>query len=346
MGRRVGVVFDVAVVGGGPAGAHAAWKAALLYRTAVLFDKGRKFSRIFWSPKVDNLPGRYGENGRDIIAKGYASIEEYEADVGRKFVTVHENTSVTRVERTANGFRVTAEGKDGPVVAEAKVLILATGTVDGQPQLGDFRKRDIEAVLPYANKGLADYCLLCDGHTVEGKRVAVLGCGPGAASIASSLKSNFGADTVVVAACSLGHPEGMDQGDEQWAPIAERLAEKGIPVITTAIEEFTGIKDKKFGIKLADGTTELFDKAWINMGWYKVNNEQANDIGAQLDGSGFVVTDKDGRIQSTDGEIIPGAYAIGDLRSDSWKQIPIAWGEAEAAVIDAFVTNRRADALD
>lgn len=336
------LVFDVAVVGGGPAGAHAAWKAALLYRTAVLFDKGRKFSRIFWSPKVDNLPGRYGENGRDIVAKGYDAIREYEADVGREFVTVHENTAVTTVKRIEGGFRIAAEGKDGPITTEAKVLILATGAADGQPKLAEFRKRDIEAVLPYANKGLADYCLLCDGHTVEGKRVAVLGCGPGAASIASSLKSNFGADTVVVAACDLGHPEGMDQNDADWAAIADRLAGKDIPVLTGAVKEFTGIKDGRFGIVFEDGTTESFDKAWINMGWYKVNNEQAQQIGAQLDGSGFVVTDKDGRILDNAGETIPGAYAIGDLRSDSWKQIPIAWGEAEAAVIDAFVTNRRA----
>ena len=337
--------FDVAVIGGGPAGTHAARKAALLYRTAVLFDKGRKFSRIFWSPAVDNLPGRGPVAGRDIIKEGYTSILDYEADIGRDFVTIHENTAVTKVTRNDDGFRIQAEGKEGYVEATAKVLILATGTVDGQPQLADFRKRDIEAVLPYANKGLADYCLLCDGHTVENKRVAVLGCGPGAASIAASLKDNFGAKSVVVAACSLGHPEGMDQGDEAWAPIAARLAKRDIPVLTGAVREFTGIKEGQFGILFDDGTEERFDKAWINMGWYKVNNEQAQQIGAQLDDSGFVVTDKDGRILDGDDHAIPGAYAIGDLRSDSWKQIPIAWGEAEAAVIDAFVNNRRADAL-
>jgi thioredoxin reductase len=338
--------FDVAVIGGGPAGAHAAWKAALLYRTAVMFDKGRKFSRIFWSPRVDNLPGRYGEAGRLVVAKGYEDIATYEEDIGRKLVTIHENTKVTTVERTDDGFHIKATGKGGDKEAIAKVLILATGAIDGQPKLADFRRRDIEAVLPYANKGLADYCLLCDGHTVEGKRVAVLGCGPGAASIASSLKENFGAETVVVAACSLGHPEGMDQSDDAWEKIAKRLAAKEIPVLTAGVKEFTGIKDGKFSIIFEGGSVEEFDKAWITMGWHKVNNEQASQIGAQLDDYGFVVTDKDGRIQAANGGSIPGAYAIGDLRSDSWKQIPIAWGEAEAAVIDAFVSNKRADVLN
>ncbi len=337
--------YDVAVVGGGPAGAHAAWKAALLYRSAVLFDKGRKLSRIFWSPRVDNLPGRFGEAGRDIVAKGYDDITTYEEAIGRKLVTIHENTTVSKVERTEGGFRLTAESKDGPLHAHAKVLILATGAVDGQPQLADFRKRDIEAILPYANKGLADYCLLCDGHTVEGKRVAVLGCGAGAASIAASLKDNFGADTVVVAACSLGHPDAQAHDDSHWDEMAQRLSKRDIPVLKGAITEFTGIKDGHFGIQFADGTTEMFDKAWISMGWYKVNNQAAKDIGAKLDAQGFVVTDREGRMFDESGDIIQGAYAIGDLRSDSWKQIPIAWGEAEAAVIDAFVSNRRGTTL-
>ncbi len=338
-------MHDVAVIGGGPAGAHAAWKAALLYRTAVLFDKGRQFSRIYWSPRVDNLPGRYNENGRDIVAKGYDAIHEYEADVGRAFVTIHEKTEVTRVARTDEGFLLHAKGPDGEISESAKVLVLATGTVDGQPQLGEFRKRDIEAILPYANKGLADYCLLCDGHTVENKRVAVLGCGPNAASIAASLKENFGADTVVVAACNLGHPDAGKHDESHWDDMAHRLQRRSIPVLKSSIKEFTGIKDGQFGIVFHDGTTELFDKAWISMGWYKVNNEHATQIGAQLDDNGFVVTDKEGRIMDPSGQTIPGAYAIGDLRSDSWKQIPIAWGEAEAAIIDAFVSNRRTQPL-
>ncbi len=333
--------YDVAIVGGGPAGLHAAAKAALLFRTAVLFDKGRRFSRIYWSPKVDNVPGRHGVAGRDLVASGYDFITQVHADVGRDFVTIHEDTAVTSVTRSPEGgFIVAATAKnDATVQAHAKHVILATGCVDGQPRLRDFRKRDIEAVLPYANKGLADYCLLCDGHTVENKRVAVLGCGAGAAGIASSLKRNFGADTAVVAACNLGHPDGAEHSNEHWDDIAARLAKRDIPVLRGDIAEFTGIRDGQFGIRFSDGSEERFDKAWISMGWYKVNNEQALQLGAALDADGFVKTDRDGRLLTGEGNVIKGAYAIGDLRSDSWKQIPIAWGEAEAAVIDCFVSS-------
>ena len=179
-------MHDIAVIGGGPAGTHAAWKAALLYRTAVLFDKGRRFSRIYWSPQVDNLPGQYAIKGRDIVGGGYDNIATYQEDIGREFVTVHEDKDVTQVRRLDDGYEITASSKDGDVVERAKVVVFATGCQDAQPKLAEFRKRDIEAVLPYANKGLADYCLLCDGHTVEGKDVAVIGCvvnGPGEAAM-------------------------------------------------------------------------------------------------------------------------------------------------------------------
>ncbi len=330
-------MHDVAIIGGGPAGAHAAAKAALLFRTAVMFDKGRRFSRIFWSPRVANIPGRFGEAGRDIVAKGYAFIDEIESDLGRTFVKVHEDTEVTSVERVEGGFRIQARGKHGPVEAEAKALVLATGTVDAQPKLRDFRKRDIEAVLPYANKGLADYCLLCDGHTVEAKRVAVIGCSPDVRGIAKSLKKNFGADTVLVPMCNLEDSKtGVRDPKADWQHVEEEMAKWEIPILFGGVKEFTGIKDHTFGIVFEDGTEERFDKAWISMGWYKVNNEVALALGGKVDDDGFVLTNADGRMMTDDGPS-KDVYVIGDLRSDSWKQIPIAWGEAEQAIASLFV---------
>ncbi len=332
-------MYDIAVIGGGPAGLQAAWKAALLHRTCVLIDKGRKHSRIFWTPRVDNLPANYGAAGRDVIKQGYQDIATYQEEYGQEFVTIHEETMVTSVERAGDGgpYRITGQSKEGEVVAEAKNIIIATGCIDAQPKLADFRKRDIEAVLPYANKGLADYCLLCDGHTVSGKRVAVIGCSPGVRGIAKSLKKNFGADTVLVPYCNRDeHGHGETDPMASWEAVEEDLARWEIPILYGQIKEFTGIKDGQFGI-VFDDRTEHFDKAWISMGWYKVNNEPAVMVGGTVDDDGFVLTDPDGRILDADKEVIQGAYAVGDVRANSWKQIPVAWGQAEMAAIDCFV---------
>ncbi len=338
--RGVTNILDIAVIGGGPAGAHAALKAALLFRTCALFDRGRRYSRIYWSPKVDNLPGRYGEAGRHVVETGYDAIGEYEEDVGRRFVGIHENATVEAVERVEGGFRLKASTKEGPVEVTARHLVLATGCVDRQPQLRDFRRRDIEAVLPYANKGLADYCLLCDGHTVENKRVAVLGCSPGVRGIARSLKKNFGAQTVLVPLCNTDqHLPGVQDPHADWRDIESKMDAQGIPILYGEVKAFTGIKDGRFAIQFADGRQEWFDKAWISMGWYKVNNEHAVALGGATDADGFVLTDGDCRMLDADGQVVEGVYVIGDLRANSWKQIPIAWGEAETAVVDAFVNS-------
>ncbi len=330
--------FDIAVIGGGPAGAHAALKAALLFRTCVLFDKGRRHSRIYWSPRIANLPGRYGESGRSLVDRGYAAIGEYEKDIGQEFATIHEDTEVTGITRTEDGFLIIGKNKQGEVTARAKHIVLASGCVDRQPQLRDFRRRDIEAVLPYANKGLADYCLLCDGHTVKDKRVAVLGCSPGVRGIARSLKKNFGAETVLVPLCNTDqHMPGVQDPHADWREIEEKMEAQGIPILYGEVASFSGIKDGRFAIEFADGRQEWFDKAWISMGWYKVNNEQAVALGGATDADGFVLADGDGRMLDEKGEPVEGVYVIGDLRSDTWKQIPIAWGEAETAVVHAFV---------
>lgn len=331
--------FDIAVIGGGPAGAQAAFKAALLHKSCVWFDRGRRYSRIYWSHRVDNLPGRFGESGRAIVDQGYSGIEEYEQDQGKRFVTVHEDTEVTFVSQKDGIYRITARSGEEELKASAKVLVLATGAIDRQPQLRAFRKRDIEAILPYANKGLADYCLLCDGHTVSGKRVAVIGCSPSVRSIAKSLKKNFGADTVLVPMCNTGQRPADTEETPDWDEVEADLARWQIPLLYGQVASFSGIKDGRFKIHFEDGSDETFDKAWIAMGWYKVNSELAVGLGAALDGEGFVSTDEEGRVFDTDGRIIEGLYAIGDLRSGSWKQIPIAWGDAERAVIDAFVSH-------
>jgi thioredoxin reductase (NADPH) len=49
--------YDLVIVGGGHAGLQAAAKAGLLRRTAALIDRGPKFSRSYYAPRMDNIPG-------------------------------------------------------------------------------------------------------------------------------------------------------------------------------------------------------------------------------------------------------------------------------------------------
>lgn len=338
-------VFDIAVVGAGPAGLHAALKSALLFKTCVVFDKGRRHSRIFFAPQVDNIPGRLGVSGRELLKQAEADIRTTEEKLGHRFVDIRHETAVVEAAREPREeekhplYVLQAKAKDGTMTTvRARNLVIATGSVDRQPITQDYRRRDIETILPYANKGLADYCLLCDGHLVKDKRVAVIGCGPSAGSVAASLKKNFHADTVLVT-CGGLHPDHEEDGPDIPEKTRTFLESRGVPIIEKNVTGWFGLKEGKLGIEFEDGSKEEFDKGWISMGWYSVNSELAVALGAATEADGAVKTDLNCEVLDGNGNGIDGLFAIGDVRAGTWNQIPIGWGEAEMAVVHAFAAH-------
>lgn len=340
--------YDVAIVGAGPAGLMAALKSALLFHSAVVLDKGPRTSRAFFVPKMDNIPGYpQGVGGKKLMEDLRAQIHHAEEIAGKKFVTTEERTNITSLARAPDGafrlagHRVSGRGTPGEAVEfQARVVVLATGVVDRQPYIGPQAQKayDITAILPYANKGLADYCLLCDGHTVSGKRVAVLGLGHGSANIARDLKHHFGArETVLVTCVACATGEHDHTLERHLAVIADTEAQ-GIPVIDKSIQRLEGLKEDRIRLVFEDGSAEEFDKAWISLGWHKVNNELAQQVGASIDKDGYARSTEDCEALDANDDPIPGLFIIGDLRAETWKQIPIALGDAESAIIHAFAT--------
>jgi thioredoxin reductase (NADPH) len=331
-------VRDFAIVGGGPAGLHAALKAALLFHTAVLFDKGKKHGRIFFAPKVNNIPGFPGGiSGAKLLAAQRRHIEVYEEEQGgRRFVEVVEPAEVVDIARAApdEPFALTVRlVKTGEtVVRRARAVIIATGVVDRQPYIGEWTARDIRPILPYANKGTVEYCLLCDGHTVAGKTVAVIGADRKAVGIAETLRDHFGANVTVVACVDCA----PDAGGDAAAKMRASAGKRGLPILFQPIVSVHGLKEGRLGLDFADGSTAAFDKGFLSFGWFKMNNELAVRMGGQLDADGYVKTTSDCEVLDAAGEPIPRLFAIGDIRADAWKQIPSAFADAENAVIHAF----------
>jgi thioredoxin reductase (NADPH) len=313
------------VLGGGHAGLQAGLKAALLNHTAAIIDRGPKYSRSYYAPRMDNIPGfPDGVSGHRLLDLQIAAVRKVEDKVG--YFTPARGVSA---ERTATGYSVTFEWLKQTLVARGRALILALGVVDRIPEV----RGKIDPIFPWANLGIVDFCLLCDGHTLPGKSVAVIGHDAFAARTALDILE-FAPKSVEILTHGRRFLDGTAE-DERTALVGA-LDAHGIGRVEAEMVGFDEIREQRFGVQFADGGHRSYDRGFSALGWYDMHDAIPRSLGCRFDAEGYVVTDEDGRaISEATGEPMPGLYCVGDLRT-GWNQIPEAWAMAERAVIHAY----------
>jgi thioredoxin reductase (NADPH) len=321
---RVQESYDFVVVGGGHAGLQAGYKASLLGYTAAIIDRGPKYSRSYYAPKMDNIPGfPDGISGHKLLDDQIAAVKKAEA------VGYFTPARATAVERTSSGYAVTFEWLKQTHVARGKALVLAQGVVDRIPAVGG----EIDPIFPWANMALVDFCILCDGHELTAKSVAVIGHDPFAARTALDIL-HFRPTSVEI----LTHGRPLLEGapESERSTLAWELSERRIGHTDLEIVGFDELREKRFGVKFADGSHRSYDRGFSALGWYDMHHEFPTTLGCRFDADGYVVTDEDCRaLAAADGAPIPGLYCVGDQRN-GWNQIPEAWATAERAIIHAY----------
>ena len=322
---RLRDAYDLAIVGGGHAGLQAALKSALLGHSAVLLDRGPKYARSYYAPVMDNIPG-YPDG-----VSGHALLDRQAEAVRRRdeWVTYFSPATVVAVTPAEAGFAVAFDWLKQSQVARARAVVLAMGVVDRMLQVGG----EIKPIFPWANQALVDFCVLCDGHTLTGRSVGVLGHDAFAARTALDLQ-HFRPSSVEL----LTHGRPLLDGvriDEAEA-LKAALAEHGIPAFEGTVTGFDEIREHRFGVRFADGSHRSYEKGFSALGWWDLHQEIPRSLGCRFDPDGYVVTDDDCRaIADATGRPIPGLYCVGDQRN-GWNQIPEAWATAERAVIHAY----------
>ncbi len=314
------------ILGGGHAGLAAALKAGLLGHTALLIDRGPKYSRSYYAPKLDNIPGfPEGVSGHKLLDLQIAALRQVEPSV--TYVTPATATGVVRLP--SGEYEVAFDWLARRHGVRGRAAVLALGVVDRMPVIGG----KIDPIFPWANFGIVDFCILCDGHTLPDRTVAVLGHDAFAARTALDLL-HFRPKSVELLTLGRALLEGSSH--EERNELAGRLAEKGIGHVDTEVVGFDEIRAKRFGVKFADGSRRTYDKGFSALGWYDQHGAIPRSLGCRIDDEGFVVTDEDCRaLADEDGRPIPGLYCVGDLRN-GWNQIPEAWATAERAIIHAY----------
>lgn len=149
-------MYEILIVGGGPAGLTAAIYAARAGKHVAVLERGSSGGQIISAPLVENYPGIPSVSGTELARQ----MTEQACTFGAEIVY----TEAVGLEKTPAGFRVLCT--DG--VREAKTVILATGAAH--------RSLGLAAEDALTGCGVS-YCAVCDGAFYEGLDVAVVGGG-------------------------------------------------------------------------------------------------------------------------------------------------------------------------
>ena len=306
---RAKEIFDVLVVGGGPAGAAAAIYAA---RKGILTGVAseRFGGQVLDTMAIENFISVPETEGPKMVAALETHVRNYDVDIMNL-----QRAVGLRAPSQPGGF-VEVDFDSGATL-RARSVVLATGA--------RWRSMNVPGEVEYRNKGVA-YCPHCDGPLFKGKRVAVIGGG------------NSGVEAAIDLAGIVRHVT-LIEFDPQLradAVLQRKLASlPNVDVITSGqTTEVLGDGGKVTGLVYKDRTSgearevEL-DGIFVQIGLVP-NTDWLKGSGVELSPRGEIETDVRGATSA------PGVFAAGDATTTPYKQIVIAMGEGSKAALSAF----------
>ena len=267
--------FDVAIVGGGPAGLSASLFLARYLHSVVLIDSG--------DPRNWETRGINAYLGLPAIKP--AELRERGRDEARKYDVELVDASVDRVRRiTADDFVLTTDR----AAYGARRVLLAIGLKDVWPDIPGLARAYGES---------AYVCPDCDGYEARDKKTVVIGRGRKAVGMALNL-STWTKDIII---CTNGESPDLDE-----AEYCQKLDGLNIPVLTDKVTCARVSRGHVYCLELANGMQLDAERIFFAIGQYP-----ADDLGAQLgckrDEGGHIAVDAHGHTS------VPNVYAAGDI---------------------------------
>ena len=301
--------YELAIIGGGPAGYSAAIYAVRAGIKTLVIDKGMGGGLANVSPKIENYPGFESIPGMDLM-------EKMKQHAG-KYAEIHFNEDVKIIEKSKDNFNIKTDKK----LYIVKALILCMGT--------DYRKLNTPGEKELTGKGVS-YCATCDGFFFKGKKVAVIGGGNTALIEAIFLKQ-IGCEEVFVI-----HRRDQLRAEKAYE---DEAIEKGVQILYhTHVDSINGQQNVEF-LEIHDVKTDKkskfpIDGVFVSIG-EEPQNELAKELEVKLDSRGFIIVDKQ---QKTN---VKGVYAAGDI-TGGLRQVVTACAEgAVAALASTEVLNKK-----
>ena len=293
-------IYDMIVIGGGPAGYTAALYGARAGLEVLVLEKFSAGGQMTQTQQIDNYPGF--DEGIDGFSLGFKMQSGAE-----KFGARTEQTEVLSVRLNESPKAIVTDSGE----YFAKTVVIATGA--------EHKHLGIEGEEALIGRGVG-YCAACDGMLFRGKTVAVVGGGNSAAADALLLSKICGKVYLI-------HRRDTMRAEKIYHdPLmkAENVEFKW----NCTVEEF--LSDAKLsGVVIANKqsgereTLEL-DGLFISVGRVPVTELFRGQL--DIDAQGYIVADETTRTN------IPGVYAVGDVRTKVVRQIVTAAADGAVAV--------------
>lgn len=301
--------YDVAVIGGGPAGASAAiYSARKGLKVAVLADKIG--GQVQETKGIENLISVSYTEGPQLAAQLLKHMQDYPIDI----------LEHRRVEKITQGLDKLILLESGESL-KAKNIIVATGA--------KWRELNVPGEKDFIGRGVA-YCPHCDGPYYKGKTIAVVGGGNSGIEAAIDLAGIVKEVTVLEFADSL-------KADEVLVKKLKSLP--NVHIITNAqTKEVINNSETVTGLKFLDRLSNKehkidLDGVFVQIGLVP-NSEFIQDV-VETTKFGEILIDEKGRTTTK------GIYAAGDVTTTPYKQIIISMGEGAKAALACFEDQMR-----
>jgi alkyl hydroperoxide reductase subunit F len=294
-------LYDLVIIGAGPAGITAAVYAARkrMNLLVVTRDIG---GQAAWSGDIENYTGYQFVTGPELVTKFEEHLRKYRIDM-------KEGEAVTDVERSDGGVIGVKTDKGR---YEARAVIVASGKIS--------RELGVPGEKEFKNKGLT-YCATCDGPLFAGRDVAIIGGGNSALDAALQMMKIAKRVYIVNNLPKLGGDAVMREKVEA-GPNVTVFNDSRVTAISGAAM-VGGISIQRGGRPENIGVGGVFVEIGLvpNSGFVRgVERNERGEI----------------KINTRNETNVPGIFAAGDVTDVAEKQIIIAAGEGSKAALSAF----------
>ncbi|MFO7152571.1 MAG: thioredoxin-disulfide reductase [Bacillota bacterium] len=296
-------MYDLAIIGAGPAGLSAAIYGARARLSTVVIEKMYPGGQAAITDVIENYPGfTEGISGSELAEAMKKQAEKF----GAEFL----NGEVQKIERQGEKFVLHLKKE----TVEAKAVILAMGALA--------RKLGVKGEKEFTGRGVS-YCATCDGAFYMDRKVMVVGGGDTAIEDALFL-THFASRVIVVhrrnelRATKILQERAFNNEKIEfiWDSVVEEI--KGADAVQEVVVK---------NVKTGEIKSVPVDGVFIAIGW-DPNTAVVRDL-VKLNEKGYIITDENM------GTGVPGLFAAGDVREKSLRQVVTAVADGAIAAVSA-----------